>query len=399
MSGKYWLATRLAIALVCTLLCLTVQAEQYSSLYGFSLGDKITDINSRLGEPGEVIDLEHESKAFVYFSDSHYVAFVALGPENDTVYSIQLTGKSSKGPHGLDGINLGIPIKIALDKFGPPTSSREATDQQTKKVVAKTTIHFYGENFSLEETDGIVSSIKLTHDKTLSSDSPADEKQFSKQPDEIKKLRDFILNQDYPEVFNEKTYRVTIDDIQLIDLDSDGQLEAVVLYRPHFLQSPTIVIYQFLLDGSIKRVTESLAPGPLVKRADYFLDSHSLGEAVDFSMTEKNLTTEQYRKIAETASDSFNLVVQYRDFIHGDNRSGEPIFIDMSQVEFSSNNQSCEKFEFSRVDAINVGYKDNGGNSGMIAALVGKKIYIYQINAINDNGYLEKELTIVDSEN
>lgn len=389
---------KIMLTLLWALICSSVNAEQFSSLYGFSLGDPITEVNNRLGDPDKVIDLEDKSKVFVYFSEEHYAAFVALAPKNETIYSIQVTGDKSSVSEGLDGVRLGDPIKKALDQFGEPSSSRDATDQQTNEKVEETLTHFYGENFSLEESNGVVSSIKLTYDETLSSDNPADEKQFAQQPEEIKKLRDFILNRDYPEIFKDKSYRVAIDDIQLIDLDKDGQMEAVVLFRPYYLQSPTIVIYQFLKDGTVTRLRESLAPGPLVKRGDYFLDSHELGMGVDFSVGDEDMPSEQFREIAESATNNFNLVVQYSNFLHGDSRTGLPMYIDMSHVDLISTSKACAEFQYSKVDGINVGYKDGEKGAGMIAALVGKNIYLYQINAINQNGYLDKELTIMDTE-
>ena len=372
-------------------------AEEYSSLYGFSLGDPINKVLEKFGEPDKIIELKDKSEVNVFIKEDHYAVFVTLPPKNDSIFSIQLTGQNSSKEQGIEGVRLGDAFEKVLKMFGEPTRSRAAIDQETRKEVEDTNIHFYGENFSFEVANGKVTSIKLTYDKTLSSDNPADEKLMARQPVELQKVRDHILKNDYPELFGDKSYRIAIDSFKIIDFGNDGIKEVVVLYRPHYLQSPTIVIYQILKDGTVKRVREALAPGPLVKRGDYFLDSHSLGQAVDFTAGNKPLPIEDGRKMAVTASDKsgFGLVVHYSDFFHADSRSGESTYIDMAHVEKFTHSKNCSEFEFSRVDAISVGTHKKDKNVGFIAAIVGKQIYLYEIRAIMPDGFLDKRLTIV----
>jgi len=374
-------------------------AEEYSSLYGFSLGEPIANVLEKLGEPEQVIDFENGSKGIIFIGDGHYVAFVTLPPKNDFIYSIQVTGKQSSGDQGIGGIQLGVTFKKVIELLGEPKFSRSATDQVTDKEVDGTNIHFYGENFSFEEINGVVSSIKLKYDETLSSDNPADEKLIAAQP-ELQKVRDHILNTDYPERFGDKSYRIAINGFEIIDFGNDGLKEAVVLYSPHYLQSPTIVIYQFQQDGAVHRIKEALAPGPLVKRGDYFLDSHGIGEGVDFTVGDESLASENGRKVAVMATEQsdFGLIVHYRNFFHADMRAGAPTYIDMTHLEPFSDSKQCAEFEFSKVDTIMVGYHKVNKDVGMIAATVGKQIYLYEISGINQEGFLDKKLTIMDVE-
>ena len=371
-------------------------AENYDELYGFALGDPITTVLDELGDPDRRIDLRDGSKVLVYIAERHYVAFVTLPPDHDFVYSIQLTGEASSSARSLAGIRLGDPFTKVFDLFGEPTNSRAATDQATGEPIAETNIHFYGENLSFEEKRDLVSSIKIKFDGTMSSDDPADEKLMATQPEEIRKIRDYILNEDYPELFEDKSYRVAVRDMRVIDFGKDGSTEVVVLFKPHYLQSPTIVIYQIDELGEVRRIREGLAPGPLVERGDYFLDSHELGAAVDFTTGGKTLSAAERRQLVKKAADAsgFGMIVQYRDFFHADSRSGESSYIDMTHVDPFSPDKDCARFEFSEVERISVGYRKDEPDIGFIAALVGDEIYIYEIRAIADDGFLDKRLTI-----
>ncbi len=286
--------------------------------------------------------------------------------------------------------------ELIRGSLGDPTSSRAATDQATKEKVKDTNIHFYGENYSFEEKAGKISSIKITYDETLSSDSPADEKLMAGKPIEIQKVRDYMLNEEYPELFGDDAYGIAVNDMQMIDFGDDGLSEVVVLFSPHYLQSPTIVIYQIQENGSVKRFREGLAPGPLVKRGEYFLDSHTLGLAVDFSVNAKPSSKEESKNfISKAANDNgFGMVVQYRDFFHADSRSGNGSYIDMTHLEPFSHSKTCAEFEFSKVSMMKVGHRKDNKKTGFIAAVVGRQIYLYEILSIDKDGYLEKELTI-----
>jgi len=393
---------KIIIKIILLLYMSSSMAEEYSTLYGLSLGDPLSTVSAKLGAHDQVIDLEGGAKVLVFMAPDHYAAIVTVPPKHDFIYSIQVTGEKSQGEQSIEGVVLGDEFSKVVDKFGDPTESRNAIDQQTNEEIKDTKIHLYGENFSFEVVGGKVTSIKLTYDGTLSSDNPADDKLMAEQPVEIQKVQKFILNEGYPEVFKEQRYRVSIENIQVIDLDFDGLNEVVVQYAPHYAQSPTIVIYQISKDGVVTRVNEGLAPGPLVKRGDYYLDSHANGEGVDFTLGKKPLSAEKRKEVAKSvvAKSKFGMIVQYENFFHADNRQAEKSYIDMSHVAPFSDELKCAGFEFAKIDSLLVGHvesKDNGQQVGFIAAAIGEETYFYKIFGIDDGGFLNKELTVIDT--
>ena len=219
-----------------------------------------------------------------------------------------------------------------------------------------------------------------------------------KLPEELIKVKKYILENDYPEVFGEENYRVAVDGFEIADFGNDGLVEVIILYSPHYLQSPTIVIYQIQKDGSVKRIREALAPGPLVKRKNYFLDSHELGEGIDLALSGKRITYEKRKTLAKLAAEKkAGLIVQYKNFTHVDGRKGENTYIDMSHVEPFDSKQTCASFEFSKVDFIYVavGSREDNKNSGAILAKVGNQVYMYEIAGIDKDGYLDKKISVM----
>jgi hypothetical protein len=376
-------------------------SEEHHALYGFALGTSMTDVSQKLGEPEKLLDLEDGSTAKVFIKKDHYVIFVSLPPKNDFIHSIQVSGRQSFGEQGVSGIQLGSTLKEALNQFGPPAHAKEADDQVTGEKVDKTNAYFYdnfyGNKFSFEEKNGIITSLKLTTDqKILSSDNPADKQKMSELPAEFQKVYDYILKTDRPELLGDKSYRTQIDDFRIADLDNDGLNEVIVLFSPHYLQSPTIVIYKIQKNGNVKRLKESLAPGPLVKRGDYFLDSHELGLGVDMTMNDKSFSLDMIKTFTNSSSKSkFGIFVRYRNFMHVDSRFGDSIYIDMEHVEPISDLKDCSGFEFSKVDKIKAGFDENK-RVGFISAYIDKLIYTYEISKIDEDGFLEKKLVITD---
>ena len=68
----------------------------------------------------------------------------------------------------------------------------------------------------------------------------------------------------------------------------------------------------------------------------------------------------------------------------------------MTHVDPFVDSKTCSTFEFSKVDGIRVGLHENDNSIYVIAAYVGKKLYLYEIYSINKDGYLDKKLTIHD---
>jgi hypothetical protein len=208
-------------------------------------------------------------------------------------------------------------------------------------------------------------------------------------------IKNHILNNDYPEVFDDKTYRVAIENVIFDDIDGDGQMEAIVHYKPHFRQSPTIVFYRFVGNTKIERASEALAPGALVTPGDYYLDSHSLGHGIDFAVSEKE-KPDAPRKIVEAAVNnaSFGNLVLYPNFIHADGRrsSGVPTFIDLSYLKSIDSLNNCESFEFQDLKQIASGKIDG---EKYLATWVGEEIYVYKIHSFSKAGFLTKDLWII----
>ena len=266
---------------------------------------------------------------------------------------------------------------------------------------------FFGSVFGQQTKLNIESHYKNGNEvevAQINNDADAQEKSSlrlknRKLPEELIKVKKYILENDYPEVFGEENYRVAVDGFEIADFGNDGLVEVIILYRPHYLQSPTIVIYQIQKDGSVKRIREALAPGPLVKRKNYFLDSHELGEGADFDFFGKPISYEERKTVAKMAAEKGGLVVQYKNFIHMDMRKGESAYIDMSHVEPFDSKQTCASFEFSKVDFIYaaVGSREDNKNSGAILAKVGNQVYMYEIAGIDKDGYLDKKISIYEA--
>ena len=123
------------------------------------------------------------------------------------------------------------------------------------------------------------------------------------RPPEIEAVRKFLLDKEYPELFD-KPYRTKIENAVRADLDGDGALEVVLHVMPHYRQSATIVIFRVDKELVVTRLKEGLAPGPLVPLSGTFLDSHSIGHAVDLTLNgtlEKFLSAEQRDEFIDSA--------------------------------------------------------------------------------------------------
>jgi hypothetical protein len=212
-------------------------------------------------------------------------------------------------------------------------------------------------------------------------------------PPKVAAVQKYLLNEDYPEVFGEQHYRIKVEDALVADVDDDGNEEVILLVKPHYRQSPTIVLFKVSKDLKVKRVIEGLAPGPLVPVSGDYLDSHTLGMGVDLTIQGAEKDPKNRKEAVTIALKEMGGVVEYRSFFHTDGRKGKaPVYVDMSHLE-APKNGSCEAFEFSTVDAIKVASKDDGTGHYLLA-LVGKELYTYKIKKITTDGFLEKNLTV-----
>ena len=385
----------LIILALLLLFSLTNTAEKFTQLYNLNLGDPIQKTIEQFGEPSKIIPIDDHSTVYVFMKETHYIAVTESPPGSNIIYSIQVTGKNQPETTKFNGIGLGVNIDDVIKRLGKPSLQNDAIDQATQKNIPNTTIYHFGENISFEAIDNTVSSIKIKFDTTHSSDSASDEKNFQATMEkEIKIVRDYILNEEYPEVFNDKKYRISIIDFKIFDIDLDGFNEVIVAFKPHYFQTPTLQIFRVNKEQKVTRITEGLAPGPLVKRGDYFLDSHSLGLAVDIKVKKGK---ENKLSIGKTAisTTKMKMAVDYKNFTHIDYRNSLPMYVDMTHIDPFDDNDNCSNLEFSMIDRIFVGYKETETKKGFIAAVIKDKAYVYTINNISEDGYIDKEIEII----
>ncbi len=212
----------------------------------------------------------------------------------------------------------------------------------------------------------------------------------------VEAVKTYLLNGkgDYPEVFGDKPYRMRVNNTIVADIDGDGEEEVVLHVTPHFLQSPTIIIFKVAKDLEVRRVIEGLAPGPLVSPSGNFLDSHTLGEAVDLTIGKGQSDPEKRREVARLALEKMGGVVEYLNFIHMDGRKGKGSYVDMTNLAKLPTRETCENFEFSMPDEVAVRL-NNDGRGNYLLARVGKSVYSYKIHKIRDDGFLDKTLTVI----
>jgi hypothetical protein len=217
---------------------------------------------------------------------------------------------------------------------------------------------------------------------------------FTQQiPPEIEAVRTYLLRTDYPELFKDTPYRTRIENAILADLDGDGRPEVIAQFAPHYRQSATIQIYKVSPDRAVSRIREGLAPGPLVPLMGEFLDSHTLGLAVDFQANKKDGTPVDRTTVREATFKRFGNLVEYRNFFHADARSGSGYYIDMTQVDDRSVS-NCESFQFSKVDQIAAGKIPTIGIDTFLTAVVGRELFIYRINGVDSLGLLDKTIWV-----
>lgn len=214
----------------------------------------------------------------------------------------------------------------------------------------------------------------------------------SNYPPEIIALQDYLLHQDYPELFGDKAYRLEIRNILISDVDGDGYTEMVVHYQPHYRQSPTIVFYQLSGNFEVTRVIEGLAPGKLVPVSKQYNDSHMVGSGIDFTGSDStgssSFTRETLVKFLQL--NGFGNYVLYQNFVHVDGRShtSGPTFVDMEHLIQSEDTVDCEYFEFEPVREISMAVADG---IQYLAAWVGSQLYLYHIAGFTEQGLIDKE--------
>lgn len=219
---------------------------------------------------------------------------------------------------------------------------------------------------------------------------------LAKSSHELGLIQHFMLSKDYPEKFKGNSYHVELRDAVVAPVLNDGSHDVVILVTPTYRQSATVLIYEIAKDDSVSRVTEGLAPGPLVAVSGDYIDSHTLGDAVDVAAPDEKQHPGATAKIISAGIANFGGFVAYRSFFHGDGRMGAPWFIDMSGVDSPLEGDNCSKFEFSKVDEIAAGTLDGAGDKTYLAARMGHQLYLYLIGGLRDGKFLNKTVWVSD---
>jgi hypothetical protein len=213
-------------------------------------------------------------------------------------------------------------------------------------------------------------------------------------PKEINLVFDYIVNNDFPELFNGQPFQPRPIAWQIIDIDNDGKTEVFLQTFPHYRQSPTISIFKIDNKDSVTRIIEGFAPGHLVKLSaedDYF-DTHSTGTAVDMQLDSNE--PEKFKKLAQSSLNFGMSVVLYKNFIHMDKRDGKEIFIDLMYLNDFPNENSCAHFQFSQPEQIIAG-KIKNMKALFFISKVNKELFCYKIKGFENGKFVDKEIFIM----
>ena len=177
----------------------------------------------------------------------------------------------------------------------------------------------------------------------------------------------------------------------LADIDNDGSRDAVVHYAPNHRQAPTVLIYTLDAKNKVTRVIEGLAPGPVQRVSGRLVDMHVTGQAIDFSPEGEFEDAASKLEFSLSALNEFGYVVVYENFYHAEARTGRHVFVDMSHARLDAETRDCEDFEIPPIRQVAVGPLE-GESDNVLAAWVADEIWIYTIDAVREDGLLEKSV-------
>jgi len=202
----------------------------------------------------------------------------------------------------------------------------------------------------------------------------------------------FTKGKDYPEVINGKPYRIKAKGVVMADMDGDGREEVFLAVKPHYRQSPSIIIFTRNKRGKLIRVKEGLAPGPLVPVTGDYIDDHTLGVGVDMTIgPNKKGEPADPRDVAAIGMQQKMHVVVYKNFYHMSLREDEGGYIDMTHQKDFVNEKNCEKFEFAEVVSMKAGFLKNGGQRKYLVTVAGNELNFYRIDGVTKYGFLKKQ--------
>ena len=203
-----------------------------------------------------------------------------------------------------------------------------------------------------------------------------------------------VVEREPVEVFGSVKGSVRVRGIQLLDIDGDGSPEAFVWIDPSFRQTPTILVYSYDRQHGARRLLEGLVAGRLEPISGRFQDDHTLGFGVDMSVGDAGKPVDFDRLISAAVKNGMSLV-RYRTFLHTDGRKGFVTFVDLSDRALPTpETKTCEKFEFSAVEALAAGALSGKASSRYLVALTASDITIYHFRGIRPNGTFDKEVWI-----
>jgi len=205
----------------------------------------------------------------------------------------------------------------------------------------------------------------------------------------------YLSDEEYPELFGNQPYRVRVRGYEVADIDGDGLPEVFLWTDPHYRQSATITIFTLTQDRVVRRIFEGLAPGPLVPVTGRYLDSHTLGMAVDASVFDSTgkLVGSDSGMIRAAVGTGVNLV-RYATFYHMDMRRGHGGYIDLSYQTAYAEEKTCEKFEFAPVEDFVVGALASDRQGHYLVASAGGRLTFYRIEGIGPGGLVRKHLLL-----
>jgi len=224
---------------------------------------------------------------------------------------------------------------------------------------------------------------------------PAHAQSLGDFPPDVQAVFRHLLANDVPEQYGNLKPKLRPQDYEIIDIDQDGIREVFFWTAPHFHQTPPILIFQITDDGTAKRVTEALAPGPLVATTGDKADSHRTGFAVD-------------EQIPRASPDDLSLmiksfirfrmqVVEFKYFYHTGRAGDSGGYLDMTHQDHltEENRKSCRDFQLSDTNAISAG-RIGDSEHPYFVALASNKIEIYRIRGIDRFGFLDKTIWRID---
>ena len=225
--------------------------------------------------------------------------------------------------------------------------------------------------------------------------SPAHAQRLGDFPPDVQAVFRYLLANDVPEQYGNIKVKLRPRGYEIVDIDQDGTREVFFWSAPHYHQTAPVLIYQVFDDGSVKRVKEGLAPGPLVDLTGELGDSHRTGYAADEQIP--NASPGDLSLMVKSFVRFRMQVVEYSHFYHTARAGDAGGYLDMThQKRFTEEDRnSCLEFQLSRTMAIGSG-RIGDSEYPFFVALAGDTIDIYRIKGIDRFGFLDKTIWRID---